>query len=382
MSGMKKMRLIVAILIMALVATALPAAAAKKVVKHHVVHHAVHHARVVKHTPVAPVAAAQPAAAQKLIPKVDNFILLVDQSSSMAWAYQGQQYVQMGGVAKIAMAKQTLIELNKMIPELSYKSGLYTFAPFKQYMGMAPYSRSAMDTAIAPISTDYDAYGRMTPMGVGLESLDGVLSGLSGKTAVVIFSDGDSNVGIDPVVVAKQLQAKYGDKVCFSVVSFADNKHGEQVLKEIANLSKCSCFALGEELLRNQAAREAFLNCVLFDTTANNEEVIIFRSIYFDFDKYNIKREFIPVLDEGVSIIQAKPNLHVVLEGHTDSVGTVAYNQKLSERRANSVKTYFVKKGVPAGSITAVGFGKLRPRFDNSTAEGRKMNRRVEIKFQ
>jgi len=344
MSGMKKMRLIVAMLIMALVGTALPAAA------------------------------------KKLIPKVDNFILLVDHSSSMAWAYQGQQYVQMGGVAKIAMAKQTLIELNKMIPELPYKSGLYTFAPFKQYMGMAPYSRSAMDQAIAPIKTDYDAYGRMTPMGVGLESLDKVLSGLSGRTAVVLFSDGDSNVGIDPVVVAKQLQAKYGDKVCFSVVSFADNKHGEQVLKEIANLSKCSCFVLGEEILRNQAAREAFLNCVLFDTMGG-DEVIIFRSIYFDFDKYNIKREFIPVLDEGVSIIKSKPNLNVTLEGHTDSVGTVPYNQKLSERRANSVKAYFVKKGVESSRITAVGFGKLRPRFDNSTAEGRKMNRRVEIKF-
>ena len=344
MVGMKKMRLIVAMLIMALVATALPAAAQKK------------------------------------IPKVDNFIFLVDQSSSMAWAYQGQHYVQMGGVSKISMAKQTLVELNKIIPELPYKSGLYMVAPFKQMLGMTPYSQGAMGSAINGINTDYDAYGRMTPLGVGLQDLDRVLAGLSGRTAVIVLSDGDSNVGIDPVMVAKQLHAKYDDKVCFSVISYADNKHGEQVLKAIANMSKCSCFVLGEEILRNQAAREAFVNCVLFDTMA--EETVIFRSIYFDFDKYNIKKEFIPVLDEGVALIKARNIPHVTLEGHTDSVGTVAYNQKLSERRANSVKAYFVKKGVPAGSITAVGFGKLRPRYDNSTAEGRKLNRRVEIKFQ
>ncbi|GFK93628.1 Outer membrane porin F [Fundidesulfovibrio magnetotacticus] len=341
---MRKMRIIVAMLIMALVATAMPAAA------------------------------------KKMVPKVDNFILFVDHSSSMAFSYKGQRYVQFGGVSKIQMAKSTAVELNKMIPALSYKAGVYTFAPYKQYAGMAPYDKAAVDKGIAPISTDYDTYGRMTPMGIGLQDLDKVVGGLSGKTAVIIFSDGDSNRGIDPVAVAKQMQAKYGDKICFSVVSFADNKNGERINKEIAALSKCGCFALGEELLRNQAARETFLKCALYDFI--DDEVVIFRSIYFDFDKYNIKKEFIPVLDEGVAIIKSKPNLAVILEGHTDSIGTEKYNMGLSIRRANSVKAYFVKKGIDAGRITAVGFGKMNPRYDNKTAEGRKMNRRVEIKFK
>jgi len=344
MSGMRKMRIIVAMLIMALVATALPAAA------------------------------------KKMVPKVDNFILFVDHSSSMAFSYKGQRYVQFGGVSKIMMAKSTAVELNKLIPALPYKAGVYTFAPYKQYGAMAPYDKGAVDKAIAPIKTDYEAYGRMTPMGVGLQDLDKVVGGLSGKTAVILFTDGDSNRGIDPVGVAKQMQAKYGDKICFSVVSFADNKNGERINKEIAALSKCGCFALGEELLRNQAAREAFLKCALYDFI--DDEVVIFRSIYFDFDKFNIKKEFIPVLDEGVAIIKSKPNLAVILEGHTDSVGTEKYNMGLSIRRANSVKAYFVKKGVDAGRITAVGFGKMNPRYDNKTAEGRKMNRRVEIKFK
>ncbi len=344
MSGLKKMHLIVAMMIMALVATAMPAAA------------------------------------KKLVPKVDNFILFQDHSSSMAFAYKGQRYVQMGGVSKIMMSKSTMVELNKMIPDLNYKGGVYTFAPYKQYGAMAPYNKAAIDKAIAPIKTDYEAYGRMTPMGIGLQDLDKVIGTLSGKTAVIIFSDGDSNRGIDPVAVAKQLQSKYGDKICFSVVSFADNKHGEMVNKEIAALSKCGCFALGEELLRNQAARDAFLRCSLYDEI--EDEVVIFRSIYFDFNKYNIKKEFIPVLDEGVAIIKSKTAMQVILEGHTDSIGSEKYNMGLSIRRANSVKAYFVKKGVDANRITAVGFGKMQPRYDNKTAEGRKMNRRVEIKFK
>jgi len=326
------------------------------------------------------VGSALPAAAEgRPVAKVDNFILFLDHSSSMRFQYKGKSQLDLGGQTKIVLAKSAMVEFNKLVPNLGYKSGVFTFAPFKQYSAMAPYNKQAVEGAITPIDVQYDAYARMTPMGPGLQSIDRVLSQLSGKTALVLFTDADDNVGIDAAVAAQQLQAKYGDKLCIMVVSFADTKHGQAQVKRIASLSRCNCVVEGDVFLRDQAARIAFLRCGIYDEADN--ESIIFRSIYFDFDKYNIKKEFIPVLDEGVSIIQAKPDTRVVLEGHTDSVGSVAYNQKLSERRANSVKAYFVKKGVNAGRIEAVGFGKLRPRFDNSTAEGRKMNRRVEIKF-
>ena len=184
------------------------------------------------------------------------------------------------------------------------------------------------------------------------------------------------------MVEAKQLQAKYGDKLCFMVVSFADSKHGEETLKQIAALSRCGCFVKGEDFLRDQAARVAFLRCGLYEEISDMAETVVFRSIYFDFDKYNIKPEFFPVLDEGVAMSKSKGNMGVVLEGHTDSVGTDSYNQALSNRRANSVKAYFVKKGVDASRITTVGYGESRPRADNATAEGRKLNRRVGDQVQ
>jgi OOP family OmpA-OmpF porin len=332
---------------------------------------------------MALVSAALPAeAAKKMVPKVDNFILFLDHSSSMKFFYKGISQLDLGGQSKIVLAKSAMVEFNKLVPNLNYKSGVYTFAPFKQYGAMAPYNKDAVDKAIDPISIDYEHYGRMTPMGRGLMGLDKTLSGLSGRTAVVLFTDGDDNLGIDAVVEAKQLQAKYGDRLCFMVVSFADSKHGQEVVKQIAALSRCNCLVEGGEFLRNQAARETFMLCGMYELIDDAMmESVVFRSIYFDFDKSNIKPEFFPVLDEGVAITKAKTNQRVILEGHTDSVGSVEYNQALSMRRANSVKAYFTKKGVDASRITAVGFGKSQPRADNATAEGRKLNRRVEIKF-
>lgn len=69
----------------------------------------------------------------------------------------------------------------------------------------------------------------------------------------------------------------------------------------------------------------------------------------------------------------------LAVEGNTDSVGTEAFNQRLSERRAEGVRSYLTKQGVPESSTTATGFGKTRPIASNDTSEGRQQNRRVEL---
>ncbi len=110
-------------------------------------------------------------------------------------------------------------------------------------------------------------------------------------------------------------------------------------------------------------------------------ERIVLRGINFDYDKYNIKPEFQPILDEAARIIRERPNLKVVVEGHTCSMGTDIYNQRLSERRAKSVRDYLVKKSVPAAQLTVKGLGESRPIAYNATEEGKRMNRRVEFKL-
>ena len=78
-------------------------------------------------------------------------------------------------------------------------------------------------------------------------------------------------------------------------------------------------------------------------------------------------------------ILAAHPTLRLEIEGHTDSVGSDPFNQALSERRAEAVRHYLIQQGVPAASTSAAGFGKARPVASNDTAEGRQLNRRVEL---
>ncbi len=100
---------------------------------------------------------------------------------------------------------------------------------------------------------------------------------------------------------------------------------------------------------------------------------------FFDFDKSVLKKEGKAKLDDLVGKVKGI-NLEVIIAvGHTDSVGTDAYNQKLSVRRAEAVKAYLVSKGIEKNRVYTEGKGEKQPVADNKTKEGRAKNRRVEI---
>jgi OOP family OmpA-OmpF porin len=114
---------------------------------------------------------------------------------------------------------------------------------------------------------------------------------------------------------------------------------------------------------------------------------IILRGVNFDYDKSNIKSEFAPILDEAAQTLKENPDIKVTIEGHTDSIGSDGYNQRLSERRAQAVKQYLVSKGIAASRLTTVGKGEAEPVAPNTkdgrdNPEGRAMNRRAELKVQ
>jgi len=102
--------------------------------------------------------------------------------------------------------------------------------------------------------------------------------------------------------------------------------------------------------------------------------------ILFDFDKYNLKPEAKTVLSQVLSdIIGKHPGSKLVVEGHTDNVGTDQHNQDLSVDRAQSVATWLKQHGVAASRVSVVGWGKTQPHYPNDTEEHRYRNRRVEI---
>lgn len=129
--------------------------------------------------------------------------------------------------------------------------------------------------------------------------------------------------------------------------------------------------------LRNQLRDQ--LNRVMATRESARGLIVDIGDVNFDTGKFELKADAREKLARVSGILIATPGLKVAVEGHTDSVGSDEFNQRLSEQRANSVRQYLVQSGFPAELITSAGFGKTRPVADNSTAEGRQRNRRVEL---
>jgi len=107
---------------------------------------------------------------------------------------------------------------------------------------------------------------------------------------------------------------------------------------------------------------------------------LIFKDVQFDSGKWSLKSSSFPILDQIADTLKQAPDLKIEIQGHTDSQGNRAYNLDLSEKRAESVRAYLIKAGVPATRLTAKGFGPDQPITTNATSEGRAENRRVEFK--
>ncbi len=114
--------------------------------------------------------------------------------------------------------------------------------------------------------------------------------------------------------------------------------------------------------------------------TADNElNVSVKNDVLFDFNSAGLRSSSQTALRDMADVFQRYPDTTIRVEGHTDSIGSAAYNQRLSERRANSVTSYLENLGVRNSRIDAIGYGKSQPRASNNTAAGRQSNRRVEI---
>ncbi|WP_392560248.1 peptidoglycan-associated lipoprotein Pal [Orbus mooreae] len=104
-------------------------------------------------------------------------------------------------------------------------------------------------------------------------------------------------------------------------------------------------------------------------------------TVYFDFDKYNIKPDFARALDTHAEFLRAHPSFNVVIEGHADERGTPEYNIALGERRAAAVKAYLQGRGVSANQMTIVSYGKEKPAVLGHDEQAYEKNRRAVIVY-
>jgi len=149
-------------------------------------------------------------------------------------------------------------------------------------------------------------------------------------------------------------------------------KAKEQAAKEQAARAQAATEALRAQLLKQ-------LNDVLQTTDTPRGLVVNMADVLFETGKYNLSTDAQLKLAKLSGIIQAHPGLNLAIEGYTDTTGSADFNMKLSQQRADTVRDFLISQGLLPDTITSKGFGEANPIADNSTAAGRKQNRRVEI---
>jgi OOP family OmpA-OmpF porin len=326
--------------------------------------------------------------------KKDNALFILDASLTMD--KDGQQ--------NFLTAKNFIGAVNKSLPAgYAGKAGLRTFGhselqskeETESVVGVAKYSRDDLQKGLDSVKYT----GGKSPLGVAIAAAAADFETAGGTSALVIVSDGTRNYMDNAVSEVLKAKAKFGDKLCVHTVWVGDDAVGKQYLESVAAAAGCGS-AETAAALTDTAALASFVEKALLTCNPPPPPVvapapkpapapvpvpapvvreIITLNLLFDFDEAKIKDEMIPVLEQARKILNEDPAAAFTLSGHTCSIGSDAYNQKLSERRAAAVKSWLVSNGIAAGRLDAAGYGEAKPKYDNKTDEGRKLNRRVEI---
>jgi len=301
----------------------------------------------------------------------DSFVFLVDYSGSMMMTHKLYKE------EKIDVAKQVMAKINAKLPNLAYNAGLYTFAPKSTVVAAGAWDRAALNKGIWSLQNGRAIYGRMTPMGNDFTAQASALGALPGKTAIILLTDGVSNLGKDPVAGAQAIYAA-NPNATIHIVSLCDTKQGQAVLKQIAALKPGSVLVEATELVAVEELADAFVKKVFCYEATQAKDVITLRSVHFAVGKYNLDKLATATLDQYAAVLKTRPAEKVSVVGWADVTGQKKANQILSENRAKAVKNYLEKAGVKNTIIIDDGRG-VSYYYDNSTPLGRFLNRRAEV---
>ena len=313
-----------------------------------------------------------------LVRTADNVIVLVDASSSMDFSHRKFKKT------NYELEKEALGAGYSRLPDLGYNVGVYNFSPtWKEIYPVQKFDAAKVAEAMKQLPAKPS--GR-TPLVAGLEKLEGVLKGLSGKTVVYIFSDGGWEQAAgkkDPGDRTAELARKYN--VCFIVISYAADPDGIKRVKDMGKANACSRVIPFDSYITNPYYA---LGPLYYTTTATSVDTtsekkiagIKVGSIYFDYDKFELKPQEKSELNQLGKFLQDNPKAFAAVQGFCDSRGTPEYNMKLSRERAEAVTAYLTKNfKLDPARVATMWYGEGNPAASNDTVEGRAKNRRVEI---
>jgi OmpA-OmpF porin, OOP family len=345
--------------------------------------------------------------------KTDNFFVINDSSSSMNEAYQGLGFPGQPTPTKFAVEKEILNRINQTIPDdLQLTSSIrsFGFGPClswgftKLNLPPASYSKSTFGQGIDSLTCA--SGGSRMDSAINATSKD--LSTTSGNIALLVLSDGH-NLDSDPVTAVQSLKKQYGDRLCVYTVWVGNKKdeQGQILLNRLWKTAGCG-YGVAADRIANPDDMGKFVHSIFLtagtpvaidgdddgDGVPNSQDQCpdtpkgahvnkfgcwIIEGVQFDYDKSDIKPQYYGELDKVAAVLNNNPGLKVEIQGHTDSKGSVEYNQKLSERRAQAVKAYLDRAVNVNVTLSAHGYGLTRPIDTNETAAGRANNRRVQL---
>src|SRR6516162_3027751 len=256
-------------------------------------------------------------------------------------------------------------------------------------------ARNAVDIAKSR-SADKDAPEIFTKAASSLQMAENALTAKADKKDVMSYARQTVQFAEDARALAAQRQDQArieAEKEAAAAKARAEAEAKAAEEEAAATKAKAEADALKakEEAARAEAERAqkaaAALRAQLLDQFNRILEtrdtprglVVNMGDVLFDFGKYELRPEAREKLAKLSGIILAHPGLDLAVAGHTDNVGSDEVNQKLSDKRAETVRAYLLQQGLADGNVTSRGFGKTTPVADNSTPEGRQKNRRVEI---
>ncbi len=301
----------------------------------------------------------------------------------------------------------------KTMPEENYDAGFLAFNfDTAVLQHLQPFHRNSLSGQIPRLIK----MGGDTRLDTAIRMIGKELKDASGKTAVLIVSDG-MNIEEKSVMSAGQvLLASYPDEICIHSVHIGADVEGYALLRRISQWTKCGS-SRSADLIKTSETMHSFVREIFFgiktempegrieDEEApqadSDEDGVpdakdecpntpkgakvdsrgcwVIQNLQFDFDKYVIKPEFYPILDEVVSVLEKNAGVTIQIDGHTDSHGTEKYNQILSENRAKAVMQYLVVNGIGQERLRIKGWGESMPIKPNDSPENMALNRRVEL---
>lgn len=334
-------------------------------------------------TPYTPVAQqGDPIDVNAYTKKVDTFIVLLDTSGSMKTEDDGRP--------RMFNAEDWTASFGQAVPPMDFQSAIITFGKgatgscIGYGVASTLYGPAAFNSAdFASALGTLECAASTTPIAAAIDSATELLAEDTGKTAVIIVSDFNWN---DPDAVKAslaELKSQHPNNVCVHAVKVGTGTEYDAIINSVTDTSGCDSSVAASAVASGPALSTFVADTLLTPKEKGLEYTThtVSAEVLFDFDKYVIKEAGKAELRKLGQVIMGQGmsvgDIDVV--GHTDSVGTDAYNQALSLRRAQAVKDFLVSGGISADIIDVIGMGKRQPVASNDTAAGRALNRRVDV---